>query len=502
MSIHRFEFIPRALAIASMTLALACSNAPPGTEPQPIAGGIVMGTVTDLDGNGLGDVTLTVAGRMTETNGQGWFTVAGVAAADRVVVRAVEPGYVTAVETVAVRDGATTWVDVHLAPVQVTTTLDPATGGQVASRTQAVTFPPGAFVDESTGAPITEPVEVALSAFDFSAESDLDAFPGDFVGRDLTGAERPLESLGFLDVTLSTASGARVAIAPGAEVELRLDSALTATAPDTVPLWYFDEDAGVWVEEGVATRVGTALVGTVTHFTAWNFDITYDASFLTGRVVDEAGTPLHWAHVQHQGIDYRGGSGRDTDQAGAFSLPVNPNRRARVWATYRGHRSVPIEVDTPPPFTSADIGDIVIPGLVGAVNATFTLSWGAEPSDLDAHLWTPSGAHVYYGSRGALGAAPFAQLNTDDTSSYGPEITTITTLESGTYVYCVHNFSGEPGFDRSNAVVTYADSRGVIQQVGAPASASADWWRVASFDASGGQIVAVRFDGSLGTDCP
>ncbi|MEZ4338157.1 MAG: hypothetical protein R3B82_16170 [Sandaracinaceae bacterium] len=489
----------RVVAVAALGLLVACGGSP--TEPEPIAGGLVMGTVTDLSGVGLDGVDVTIGGLATQSNGQGWFTVAGVPAAERAVIRASDDGWIAAVDTIAVRDGGTTWVEMHLAPVQVTATITPSVGGPITSRAQTVTFPANAFVDEATGAPITEAVEVAMSSFDFTDDSDIDAFPGDFVGRDTTGTEQMLESLGFLDVTLSTASGARVAIAPGASVEIRLDTALTATAPATVPLWYFDETEGIWIEEGVATRVGTALVGTVTHFTAWNYDLRYDACFVNGRVVDELGNPLYWAHVQHTGIDYRGGSGRDTDALGQFSLPVNPSSRVRIWATYRGQRSAPIEVDTAGACVSG-VGDIVIPGIAGGVNATFTLSWGVEPTDLDAHLWTPSGAHVYYGSRGALGQAPFAQLNTDDTSSYGPEITTITTLESGTYVYCVHNYSGAPGFDRSNAVVTYADSRGVIQQMRAPASASADWWRVASFDASGGQITGVHFDGSLGTSCP
>lgn len=481
--------------------AVACGGGGPG-EPQPVTGGIVMGTVSDLYGTPIEGAEVTIAGRMTQSNPHGWFNVAGIAAAERLVIRASRAGSFDAVEAVTVRDGATTWVELRIPPVQQTVTVDPATGGDVVASGHTVRFPSNAFVDERTGAAVTEPVSVAISAYDYSNESDIDAFPGDFVGRDRAGIEQPLESLGFLKVELRTASGARVAIAPGTSVELRLDSALSATAPDVVPLWYFDEAAGLWVEDGQATRQGTALVGSVTHFTAWNYDITYDASFLTGRVVDLAGNPLPYAHVEHQGVDYRGGSARDADANGNFRLPVNPNRQARVWAVYRGHRSVPIVVETPPAGMTSYIGDLVIADLDGAINATFTLSWGAEPNDLDAHLYTPSGAHVYYGSRGSLSEAPFAQLNTDDTSSYGPEITTITRLENGSYLYCVHNYSGSPGFDRSNAIVTYSDARGVIQQLAAPTSASdLRWWRVARLEASDGRVSAVHFDGSLVAGC-
>jgi hypothetical protein len=97
------------------------------------------------------------------------------------------------------------------------------------------------------------------------------------VGRDTTGAERPLESFGFIDVTLGTASGAEVVLAPGITAELRMDSAVTATATEAVPLWYFDITDAIWLEDGLATWDSTVVVGSVTHFTVWNFDISYDA---------------------------------------------------------------------------------------------------------------------------------------------------------------------------------------------------------------------------------
>jgi hypothetical protein len=83
------------------------------------------------------------------------------------------------------------------------------------------------------------------------------------------------------------------------------------------------------------------------------------------------------------------------------------------------------------------------------------LTWGLVPSDLDSHLLTPSGAHVYYSSRGSLTAAPFANLDVDDTSSYGPEVVTITRLMVGTYKYYIRNFSGQGSalFSNSSARV-------------------------------------------------
>ena len=73
------------------------------------------------------------------------------------------------------------------------------------------------------------------------------------------------------------------------------------------------------------------------------------------------------------------------------------------------------------------------------------LSWGVDPRDLDSHLWTPeiegSAYHVYYASQGSLTSAPFAELDVDDVSSFGPETITIGQSFPGTYTYAVHNYT-------------------------------------------------------------
>ena len=71
------------------------------------------------------------------------------------------------------------------------------------------------------------------------------------------------------------------------------------------------------------------------------------------------------------------------------------------------------------------------------------LRWGYTPSDLDSHLYiTNNGSsyHVYYGRKEPSGSQ--ANLDVDDTSSYGPEtVTVVDIFEKGIYTYGVHNYS-------------------------------------------------------------
>ena len=80
------------------------------------------------------------------------------------------------------------------------------------------------------------------------------------------------------------------------------------------------------------------------------------------------------------------------------------------------------------------------------------LTWGSTPSDLDSHLTGPDGRgsrfHIYFGSQGHIDNYPYANLDVDDVSSYGPETVTIRRQQSGVYRYWVHDFSN---VDRSSS---------------------------------------------------
>src|SRR5690554_2550470 len=74
------------------------------------------------------------------------------------------------------------------------------------------------------------------------------------------------------------------------------------------------------------------------------------------------------------------------------------------------------------------------------------LTCGAQPSDLDSHLWVPinggtSFSEVDYITEGSLTSSPFAQSDVDDITGFGPETTTITQVLPGTYTFGVCNFS-------------------------------------------------------------
>ena len=125
------------------------------------------------------------------------------------------------------------------------------------------------------------------------------------------------------------------------------------------------------------------------------------------------------------------------------------------------------------------------------------LSWGESPRDLDAHLTGPqadgSRFHVYFGNRRPGGSN--AELDRDDTRSYGPETITITALRDGMYRYSVHNYSnqsnnGGVGIYESPTEVRFYDESGLVNVYVAPEAEEGDGntWRVLEFTVSGSTI--------------
>lgn len=119
------------------------------------------------------------------------------------------------------------------------------------------------------------------------------------------------------------------------------------------------------------------------------------------------------------------------------------------------------------------------------------LEWGETPTDLDSHLTGPESGgdrfHLYYSNQVPSGAS--AELDRDDTSSFGPETVTVEAFRTGLYRYSVHNYSddsenGALGIERSPAQVKVYDDSGLIRTYRPPAASATagNTWRVFEFD--------------------
>lgn len=426
---------------ALFTVALVAGCGGGGSEtvaapPAPPQGGAISGQVISF-GTGLGitGASVTAGGVSATTGADGRYVLPGLAAGERVVVSVKATAFAEGMSVVPVTVPGTSTVVTKLLPVGIEATVSNAAGGTVTDTSGArVVLPANAFTGGAGS------VTVALTAVNPSLDSSV--MPGDYTSG---GGTQAIESFGAIIVTPRDASGAPVNLATGKTAVIRIPAtSRNGVFEPTIPLLSLNPANGSWVQEGTATLGGTApnryYEGTVNHFSAWNADRVIETITVTGCVQDAAGARVSGVSVRSDGIDYSGSASANTGVSGTFTVAMKKSAKATI-AGSKGNGLLTNFLTAGPSAT-----DITLPAclvLTEARNAVnIKLTWGQDPSDADSHLFTPSGEHVYFGRDGSLIAAPFANLDVDDTTSFGPEVITINRLMVGTYTYGVNLYSG------------------------------------------------------------
>ncbi|MGN0325717.1 MAG: carboxypeptidase regulatory-like domain-containing protein [Lachnospiraceae bacterium] len=150
-------------------------------------------------------------------------------------------------------------------------------------------------------------------------------------------------------------------------------------------------------------------------------------------------------------------------------------------------------------FNIKIMGDVYISNQDGAVSmpmkdgqVRIVLTWGEYPSDLDSHMWFEGAGgneesyHVYYSSPSAYKNDEIVcDLDLDDTSSYGPETTTIYVPENGFYHFGIYNYSHgyESELSVSGATVqVYTENTGVPTYTFYVPGEDGYYWDVFTYD--------------------
>ena len=119
------------------------------------------------------------------------------------------------------------------------------------------------------------------------------------------------------------------------------------------------------------------------------------------------------------------------------------------------------------------------------------LTWGAQPRDLDSHLYAPNGEHLYYMTDFITGA----NLDVDDTQGYGPENIRISFLVPGDidhYEYKVYLYAGEDDTGEIATVKFFEGGATTPSHVWTSGSwQGVQWWHVFNLMTADGSVVTV-----------
>jgi hypothetical protein len=277
---------------------------PPATPPDltTTITSSVSGFVTDENNAPAKSTTVQIGTATVATDKYGYFEARNVTVVkEAAVVTINKAGYFKSIKTYVATAGKSAFVRIKLIPKLNNGSVNGAAGGAVTlNNGLSITFTANSIVNASTNAVYTGTVNVAAS-FINPTSADLNSImPGDLRGLNTEGNLQLLTTYGMAAVELTGSGGELLQVAAGkkAILSLPVPSALQATAPSTIPLWYFDETKGLWKQEGSATKNGSNYVGEVSHFSFWNYDVPANYVQFNCTVVNTNNQPLKNALVK------------------------------------------------------------------------------------------------------------------------------------------------------------------------------------------------------------
>ena len=262
----------------------------------------VYGFVRDADGNALEHVLVTSGEDSTLTNRSGAYSLEKCHAVNgRSVVKFENDDYFSVVRTANIIDGEARVDAVMMAQdsregVSEVTRFYNSQGATIEVGNMKITIPANSMVYEKDRKDFSGSVFASVYYLNPKSETFTKEMPGgDMSGVTAEGKDVILLSYGMVEVTLKDSVGQKLQLKEGAESSMTFplpDGFSEDQKYDQIPLWYFDEAKGTWMEEGVATKNGGSYVGNVKHFSWYNLDYPSTRATIRGRVLNKDGKPL------------------------------------------------------------------------------------------------------------------------------------------------------------------------------------------------------------------
>jgi hypothetical protein len=402
-------------------------------------------------------VTIKVGTKTAITDANGYFRILDASLDKRsAVVTAEINGYFKAYRSFAATSG-TNHIEIKLIKRNLTGTIDAVAGGEVSIPNGAkVQLAPNGVVVAATGAAYAGTVNVYAAYID-PTSNDIDrTVPGSFMANDATNTRVLLASFGMMAVELSAPTGEKLQVKTGttAKLTMPIPSSLQSSAPATIPLWYVNDQTGIWQEEGSASKVGGVYVGEVKHFTFWNCDLPNSTIPLNFTLKNAAGEPIVHVHVSivraaqpNQGMVHG-----YTDSLGQGN-PLVPANQALIMKIFDPCGNV-IYTQNIGPFTQAtNLGVITLPNTItGMVTVTGIVNTCAGTPVIHGHVVVVHNNMVRYANINAQGhfSVSFIKcsssvstatiLGVDATANQQGSLQTITLVQPqtniGTYSAC------------------------------------------------------------------
>jgi hypothetical protein len=269
--------------------------------PDVMVTASLQGRVLDQNGLPLQGAAVTSGSASTTTDVNGVFSFTSISMSSRFgYVKVAASGYYTGSRSIITNPGASNFVSIQLVPRPAATTFYSENGASIGVSTgDSVVVPASAMYSVSAKGAYTGTVQVFGSYMDPTDPNFYKYMPGDLRGIASNGLETALVSYGIIAAAFQDLSGNQLQLTGGQTAKLifAIPDTLQSSAPATMPLWYFNDSTGRWIQQGSVTRSGNSYIGQVSHFTYWTCAVPVATVNYNARLKDQFGNPLAFTHV-------------------------------------------------------------------------------------------------------------------------------------------------------------------------------------------------------------
>jgi hypothetical protein len=333
------------------------------------------GRIMNQQGEAIAGAAVQVAAVWTVSNAQGFYQLSATVDKEFASVKVIASGYFDQVRSFKPALGHEQRSDIRMIPRQYNADFDASTGAEIeVPGGGKVTFPANA-VATMDGNPYAGQVSIASVYLDPTDPYLPTYMPGSLAAVGSDGVAIGMITYGMIGLEMYASNGQSLQLADGqtASIEFPVQGEQMGHAPDRIPLWFFDEESGLWREDGFADKAGDVYVGTVSHFTFWNCDVAVQTFNLEGTLVTDQGQGI--ANLLVRVIRPNGSAaGTSSNSDGYFSgiVPANEVLILQVLHPNCDMEVTLYETEIGPNSTDTDLGEIVLDLSGTASNISFS----------------------------------------------------------------------------------------------------------------------------------
>ncbi|WBX74320.1 hypothetical protein PG913_03705 [Tenacibaculum pacificus] len=231
--------------------------------------------VSDEENKPITNASIKIGSENVTTNDNGFALIENVKVnSEHQLIKTVNKDYIPSLKTITPSKNGVTNVSITLLKPSFVESFSAIKGATIANDDITIIFPAKAIANEN-GSFYNGDVKATVTYYDPNSTTFNATIPGILVGLDASNSLKALISKGMIRVDLTDSSGNELEIYEGKEVTIIMPA--NDNDPAIIPFWHLNEEKGIWVETGIATKKEGKYTTTVKHFSTYNLDVSVES---------------------------------------------------------------------------------------------------------------------------------------------------------------------------------------------------------------------------------